>query len=423
MLYTALILFGVIGQLLALSLPARNTPIYRGPPILPNEDPFYKPKNASWESSTPGSIIGYRNVNVGSTLIDLILIHSAYQLLYRTTNAHGNPSYAVTTVIIPFNARNDKLLSYQIAYDSPDNNCSPSYWVQEGVLSYRWEIFGELGTLIQTFLAQGVPISIPDYEGVNAAFTVGTQSGYTVLDSVRAVTRSGSITGISPNAQTAIVGYSGGALASEWASELHSVYAPNVRIAGAAMGGLPTNITKTFFAIDRTLSAGLISASFNGIANTFPCFSAYIDQHLLPDHAETFYSTKCQCTNGTRGGLAPYANQSIIPYFDNGDRIVYDQEALLNSIGTMGLHGVPDFPMYIWKGTRDEVAVPIEDTDALVKKYCAKGTNITYVKVENGNHLQSRVVGLPGAEAFLRGIFGGQVPDKCTTMTIPLIPL
>ncbi|KAI9039233.1 putative lipase 8 precursor [Aspergillus affinis] len=423
MLYTASVLFGLIGQLLAISLPVTKNPLGYTPPILPSQDPFYKPNNTSWESSTLGTILGSRNVNVGSTLIDLSLIHSAYQILYRTTNAHGDPSYAVTTVIIPINAKNDKLLSYQIAYDSPDNNCSPSYWVQDGVPPNRWEIFGELGTLIQMFLAQGIPINIPDYEGVNASFTVGTQSGYAVLDSVRAATRSGSITGISSNAQTAMVGYSGGAIATEWASELHSVYAPDARISGAAIGGLPTNTTKTFFAIDGTPSAGLISASFNGIANTFSCFSTYLNRHLLPHHAAEFYSTKRQCTSGTRGGLAPYANQSIIPYFDNGNRIVYDQADLLNSIGTMGLHGIPNFPLYIWKGTRDEVAVPIEDTDALVEKYCAERTNITYVKVENGNHLQARVAGLPGAGAFLRALFEGQVPDRCTTTTIPVIRL
>ncbi|PLB45042.1 putative lipase 8 precursor [Aspergillus steynii IBT 23096] len=424
MLHIASVLLIVAGQLLAINPSSTNTPNQHSPPLLPTQDPFYKPDNSSWESSPPGKIIKSRAVNLTSTIIDLSIVQSAHQHLYRTSDAHGCPSYAVTTVLIPKNATDRHFLSFQVAYDSPDSNCSPSYWAQDGVPANPYGIFGDFSTLIQTFLSQGIPISIPDYEGVNASFTVGTQSGYAVLDSLRAVQRSGSIVGASSATKAAMLGYSGGALATEWATELHAVYAPDVQISGAAIGGLPTNITKTFFAINGTPSAGLISAAFNGIANTFPCFGSYLDRHLLPERAGQFYSTKYQCSRGSRGGLgqmSPCWEPRMSAYFDNGDRIVYDHATLLNTFGTMGSHGTPICPLYIWKGTNDEIAPPIEDTDALVKSYCAGGTNITYVRVENGTHRDAMVAGIPGAMAFLKSLLGGRGLDRCTSTTIPIV--
>jgi hypothetical protein len=44
----------------------------------------------------------------------------------------------------------------------------------------------------------------------------GLQSGYATLDSIRAVQKSGHITGISANPITTLSGYSGGALAASW---------------------------------------------------------------------------------------------------------------------------------------------------------------------------------------------------------------
>ncbi|KAA8650351.1 hypothetical protein EYZ11_000750 [Aspergillus tanneri] len=390
-------------------------------PIPPSLDPFYNPSDLSWRFTIPGTILKFRNITFGLTSPSPA-IQASYQLLYRTTNAHGHPSHTVTTIIIPSDANLTRLLSYQIAYNSPDINCSPSYWLQDGASHRSHGILGELRHLIIAFLAQGIPMNIPDHEGVNAAFSVGTQTGYSVLDSLRAVTKSGSITGISSAASITMIGYSGGALATEWASELHSSYAPDIRISAAAMGGLPTNITKTFFAIDGTYHAELITAAFNGIANAFNRFAIYIRRHLKPEYASTFYSPRQECTKKISSQLEfsfRGRHPNISSFFDNGNRIVYDQADLINTIGVMGFHGIPNFPLYVWKGTNDEVSVPIEDTDALVKKYCAAGTNITYVRVQDGDHRKALVAGLPGAKGFLNDTYNGIVPTMCTNTTIP----
>jgi Secretory lipase len=92
-------------------------------------------------------------------------------------------------------------------------------------------------------LSQGWYVSVADDTGVQAAFGAGLHSAYTTLDSIRAVKQSGRFTGIDSDPTITLNGYSGGALAASWASELHSSYAPELKIAGAALGGLSPNIT------------------------------------------------------------------------------------------------------------------------------------------------------------------------------------
>ena len=69
------------------------------------------------------------------------------------------------------------------------------------------------------------------------------QAGYSSLDSIRAVKQSGNITGLSKDPIITLYGYSGGAVAGEFSAELQPIYAPELNIAGAAVGGLIPNMT------------------------------------------------------------------------------------------------------------------------------------------------------------------------------------
>lgn len=42
---------------------------------------------------------------------------------------------------------------------------------------------------------------------------------------------------------------------------------------------------------------------------------------------------------------------------------------IINRDGIMGYHGVPQMPIFAYKAIEDEISV-VEDTDALVDKYC-----------------------------------------------------
>jgi len=115
------------------SLPSSTTSIAMLPP---SQDPFYTPPY-DLDSYAPGQTIRARKVGTdltgefGKTITKLAL-NATYQYLYRTTNSLNEAAAAVTTLLIPENADPLKLLAYQAAYDTANNDCSPSYALRAG---------------------------------------------------------------------------------------------------------------------------------------------------------------------------------------------------------------------------------------------------------------------------------------------------
>ncbi|ANB15028.1 hypothetical protein AWJ20_2648 [Sugiyamaella lignohabitans] len=170
--------------------------------LSPADDPFYSPPSG-YESSTPGTILKSRSVP--SPLVGLTY-EKAYQLLYRTTSATGGAEADVTTIIVPKGTPKDILLSYQVPEDANWVNCAPSY----GLLTSNSSSNADF----QTILDLGWYLSVPDYEGPASSFTAGIKSGYSTLDSVRAVLGSNNDSGIPDSVKIGLWGYSGGSIAS-----------------------------------------------------------------------------------------------------------------------------------------------------------------------------------------------------------------
>lgn len=405
---------------LAAALPPTARVWDRSSPLLPSDDPFYTPP-AGYESSAPGTILRSRNVPnalaIGSILP--VNVQGAYQLLYRSTDSLGNPQATVTTIIVPYDADPNKLLSYQIAEDGAWINCAPSYAIQKGsnILDDGTGTVEML--LIIAALDQGWIVSTPDYEGPQAAFTSGIQAGQAVLDSVRAALASGSITGISPSAAYQMWGYSGGSLASEWAAELQPSYAPELNFAGTAIGGVVPNITSILNTINKGPFVGLAPAGIMGLTQAYPALAAYVDANLVPSKAAEFKKASTQCLDTD---ITDYIFQDMYSYFTNGESLLYDPvpQSVLHATGQMGTHGTPQMPMFVYKAVGDEVSV-IADTDALVKKLCSQGAQIQYVRDGLGEHGTEAITGAGDAFVFLKDRFDG-VPaaSGCSTSTVLL---
>lgn len=214
-------------------------------PIPPSEDPWYTAPDG-YEDASPGEVL--RNRTAPGDLVSVVGSNcsAAYNLLYRTTASQGNATFAVTTVLVPKNAATNALLSYQIPYDSAYINSSPSYALYQGVEND-----------IKVALGKGYYVTVPDYEGPLASFTAGHMSGYATLDAVRATLNAAEIYDLPDDTLYATWGYSGGALATEWAAELQLDYAPDLDFAGSAMGGLTPNVTSVLISINMRASAGL----------------------------------------------------------------------------------------------------------------------------------------------------------------------
>ncbi|CAK7214436.1 hypothetical protein SBRCBS47491_002142 [Sporothrix bragantina] len=367
-------------------------------PIAPSQDPWYTAPY-EFEKEAPGTILRVRPApgNLSSIAGNC---SAAYNILYRTTGSLYNPTWAVTTLFVPQNVSGNgtgSLLSYQIPYDAVWVDASPSY-----------ALYGGVDTDIGISLGKGWFVNVPDFEGNNASFTAGVLSGHATLDSVRAVLNGADRFGLPADTNYAMWGYSGGALASEWAAELQVQYAPELNFSGAALGGLTPNVTSVLFTIYDGVEAGLAPPAILGLTNQFPDVYDYVVSQLKTTgdyNATSFLATLNYTLNDNIG---KFALKNMSMYFDGGlDTLLKPlTQKVINSDGLMGYHGVPQMPLFVYKAVADEVS-PINDTDALVERFCGVGVNINYQRNSVGGHAAEGTNGNAAATAWLDSIFDG----------------
>ncbi|KIN09125.1 hypothetical protein OIDMADRAFT_38001 [Oidiodendron maius Zn] len=383
----------------------------------PTSDPFYVPP-AGYENQKPGAILQSRTLgHLAFGGIVPLQTNAAYQLLFRSTDSLGNASAAVTTVIVPDNANTTRVLSYQTGEDSSWANCAPSYTLQFGSNTLDGGTVSAEQLLMVAALDQGWIVNVPDHEGLSSAYPSGIQAGQATLDSIRAILVSGQLTSISPNAVYQMWGYSGGALASEWAAELQATYALELNFIGAAFGGLIPSVPSVLKTINKGLFAGFAPTGILGLASAYPALQPLLDEHLVPSTAAYFRKPLTQCL--IQDAL-DFALQDIFAYFDIGIHILDDPvvQSILNKTGYMGRHGTPQMPVFAYKALGDEVS-PIADTDALVQKLCSQGAKIEYVRDMFGEHVTEAITGAGDAFNFLIDRFNGvPIPTRCRTRTI-----
>ncbi len=116
----------VVG-VLALALTGVGAPVALAQPVLAKspDDGFYSYDGAAPLSSyAPGAVLETRTVPY--TVLNIPTPIQAVQVLYRSTDALGQPSANVTSILRPANAQPNKVVSYQSFYDSLNPDDSPS---------------------------------------------------------------------------------------------------------------------------------------------------------------------------------------------------------------------------------------------------------------------------------------------------------
>lgn len=359
--------------------------------------------------------------NVSSVLANC---SAAYNVLYRTTDALNDASWAVTTLLAPINmtnSPNEALVSVQIPYDSADVDQSPSYLLQDPAqASSALDITGALG--------RGWFVNVPDYEGPLAAFAAEVQAGHATLDSIRSIlhlAKHHPNIGLSPKARYAMWGYSGGSMASEFAAELQPSYAPDLHFVGAVLGGTVTVFEHVWNLLEGTQYIGLMASALVGVVAEFPDAREFLVSKLKtsgPYNATTFLAVPT--TSSTFEVFAAFAYQHISDYFVDGEADVFDP-ILLNLYDTqttMGLHGVPSMPLFLYKAIGDQFSL-INDTDVLVEKYCGLGVEILYERNTVGDHMTEQSNGHTRSLDWLAMAFNGNVGElyenqSCTVVNV-----
>src|SRR5947209_6022598 len=240
-------------------------------PTPPPSDPFYTPPSRI-PAGRPGTVIRSRPVCIGD--LEAPVPFRAWDVMYISTaaeNKHGNPSDynavpSVDTALIvqPLTSGTHPLVAWAVAQDSDSTLQAPSYTMTQGS---SWD-----NAAWQWALGNGWDVVVPDYEGPGSAYSAGPLEGHGMLDGIRAAEAFSATDGLEgKRTQVGLWGYSGGAMATDWASELARRYAPELKIAGVAEGGVPADVHTVFDTINNGyLAPGLAFASAVGDNAVYP---------------------------------------------------------------------------------------------------------------------------------------------------------
>ncbi len=348
-------------------------------------DPFYSYTGSTPLSSIPlGTVLNTRNVTYHVEGISTPV--TAQQLLYRTNNAQNQAVVNVTS-IIKSPVSNGHAISYQSAYDSLSPYDEPSQ-VIAGDQTLGGLVYSGESIPLAVLLLAGYNIIVPDTEGQTADFAAGPEYGMTTLDSIRAALNTSS-TGLNPSSKVALIGYSGGGIATDWAAQLAPTYAPdvNAQLVGAAEGGVLVDPAHNINYVNGSIVwGGVAPLALAGMARAF-------NFDLTP------YLTSAGVTM-----LSQNQNASIVEFLPTHIGLVWQplvKPQYANDLDSIpayvkyanqvnaGLAGSPTIPMYIAQGSAGfldgtfsnlpgDGVMLAGDMRTLARQFCASGTAVQY---------------------------------------------
>ncbi|MCB1299354.1 MAG: hypothetical protein KDB08_10290, partial [Microthrixaceae bacterium] len=299
------------------------------------------------------------------------------------------------SVIKGWSSDGTKVVAFGSFYDSLNPAHQPS-----AVIS--GEAPGEAGSLLVNveaafvlpYLFAGYTVVIADTEGPRAELFAGPAYGYHTLDGLRAAFQADR-TGITADAKVALAGYSGGALATQWAAQLAPEYAPdmNRRLVGATMGGTAVDPRNLLRYVDGSfLWSGALMQGIIGVTRAFDIdLRPYLTSRGLEEYEALNNASILDGLFRNIGGVrwndlvaSQYATPDDIPELQgNLDQLV------------MGVAGTPTIPLQIAQGTAGEtegttgnlpgigpgdgIAVA-GDVRTLARSYCDRGVPIDYTE-------------------------------------------
>jgi Secretory lipase len=388
------VVVGTVGVVLAACLAAGLVPATSAAsgPRLPTADPFYR-WNGSLIHDAPGTLLRTRPVAV--TRASAPTSARATQLLYVTTDELGRRTVSVATVLQPLNqATSDttRLVSYQEPYDGLGAQCDPSYTLQLLALHETSSV-----PVALQYVDAGYSVVTADYEGEDLAYGAGQQSGYETLDGIRAAEKWLGVREAST--PVGMIGYSGGSIATEFASELAPRYAPDLDIVGVAEGGIPVDLFHNLAYVDHAGSSWtwVIGALAVGLFRGFDLHD--LDNYLTPRGVVAINADQTQCPGDF---TALTIEQLFKPQYRDFAKVPLFVRILNHLI--MSRTGTPRGPLFIGVGLSDSVGdgVMVEkDVQELASTYCQRGVSVEF-QIYNGLiHTQAGPPFFVQSQAFL----------------------
>jgi hypothetical protein len=368
---------------------------------LPHDDPFYTyDGDTPLADVAPGTVLKHRTVTLtfmrqGQTPIE------AEQLLYRTVDEQRRPTVTVTTVVQPLGGVTG-VVAYLSFYDALGDSCSPSYTLRGGVpkASSDEQNADIEEALVVSLAAQGYAVTVPDFEGVDLHWVAGHESGWSTLDSIRATQ---SYLGMdAATTPVGLMGYSGGSIAGEWASELAPKYSPELNIVGAALGGLPVHLAHNLNYVNGSPAwSGVIPAVLVSLGRAF---GIKMRRYESDYGRKLTHEVSDQCIGSFMGAYPGLRVQKLMKPEYRKFLEVPAFARVVNRLIMGSAAGTPQTPMFLAvgdaDGTGDGVMI-VKDVEALGYQYCHEGVTVQFTKYQDSDHTQAGALFFPAAEEFL----------------------
>ena len=379
-----LALVGVVA-LFCLDQPAVATTL-----VPPSQDSFYTYSGSTpLADIAPGTVLARRAITVTTTVpqTGLTASYAADQLLYRTVGEQQQPTATVTTVVKPKAPAGNNIVSVQTAYDALGSQCDPSYTLRGG--NPGNSTASDEAAIMNAYLLAGDYVVVPDYEGTNLEWAAGQESGWDTLDSIRAAEQD---LGLPASAKVALTGYSGGSIATEWASELAPAYAPELNVVGAAEGGIPVDFAHNLDYINGSPDwSGVIPAVLVSLSRAF---GINLDEYLSPYGKQVTEQVQDGCINDFVGNYPGLTIQQLLKpkYQDFLSVPVFAQ--VINHLIMGSTQGHPAVPLLMVvgnsDGTGDGVMVS-KDVEALAHEYCSQGVPVDFIEEYGADHTEAAI--------------------------------
>ena len=369
---------------------------------------FYTPPSPL-PSGSPGELISYRpaTVNLNVTLPAA----NAWNVMYKSTNQQGEPDMVTGTVIVPkatWSGGGERpVVSYAEGTQGLAQKCAPSIQMAEGT-----EYDG--GATIAA-LQKGYAVAVTDYQGYTTgsvpSYIAGRAEGHAVLDIVRAARQIPS-SGVSASAPTIIWGYSQGGQAASWAGQLQPTYAPDVKLAGVAVGGVPANLQAVAEFDNGSVGTGFGLDALVGLSAAYPTefnLASFSNEAGLAAAAKLLSECAIQ-------SLAEFRDVNLSSYTIGGKtfaQVEAEHPVIQKIINEQQLGGTAiPAPVFHYHGLEDQF-VPVTQDVALHQAWCALGVKDDF-KLYPGDHLLTDPTAIPEVITWISERLAGKTaPSTC----------
>ncbi|MFD0205705.1 MULTISPECIES: lipase family protein [Saccharothrix] len=361
-------------------------------PAAAADDSFYVPPSPL-PAGAPGDVIRFRASQAGASGSTV----RAWQVMYRSTDASGQPNAVTGTVLVPrsVDPATAPVVAFAVGTHGPAFRCVPSEMVRIGALYEQ--------PAVDDLLRAGYAVAITDYEGYRpdpkTTYVTGRSEGHAVIDVVRAAQRLPG-TGLSRDAKVVFRGYSQGGGAAMWAGQLQPAYAPELNLVGVVGGGVPADLVQVALPLDGRTGFGLLAYSLIGLDNAYP----ELDLESYLNDAGRVEFARMQREACTVQLLVDYRGRRLADYTTSSPVLTPPWLARVAE-NKLGGTGIP-VPVHAYHATGDDL-VDFTQAKALRDAYCALGVPVDWHTYAT-DHITAVYTGNAAAQAFTADRIAGR---------------